>query len=116
MLFQLLPSWWRGKAANSLPSPLVVNLKQRLISGQKPGPNCRHGTAYDVVCRNVSPPRLTAGAGFASAFSMVEQALELSPLDHAEAMGLETWEAAGSSGTIAGFKGRKVCRKYSIYR
>ncbi|CAB1097786.1 unnamed protein product [Ectocarpus sp. CCAP 1310/34] len=49
-----------------------------------------------------------AGAGFAAAFSMVEQALELSPLDHAEAMGLETWEAAGSSGTIAGFKGKKV--------
>lgn len=46
--------------------------------------------------------------GFASAFSKVETALELSPLDHAEAMGLETWEVGGNSGAIAGFKGKKV--------
>lgn len=67
--------------------------------------------SFAAICR---PPRHTAGAGFAAAFSMVEQALELSPLDHAEAMGLETWEAAGSSGTIAGYKGRKVCTNDSM--
>lgn len=46
--------------------------------------------------------------GFAAAFSKVEQALELAPLDHAEAMGLESWEVGANSGTIAGYKGRKV--------
>ncbi|CAN0112169.1 unnamed protein product [Pylaiella littoralis] len=49
-----------------------------------------------------------AGAGFAAAFSNVEQALQLSPMDHAEAMGLEAWEVAGNSGTIAGYQGKKV--------
>ena len=48
------------------------------------------------------------GEGFTEAFSRVEEALELSPLDHAEAMGLEAWEVGDSSGTIAGFKGKKV--------
>lgn len=46
--------------------------------------------------------------GFSSAFAKVEAALELSSLDHAEAMELETWEVEGNSGTIAGFKGKKV--------
>lgn len=54
---------------------------------------------------------LAAGAGFAAAFSNVEQALQLSPMGHAEAMGLEAWEVAGNSGTIAGYQGKKVLRK-----
>lgn len=47
--------------------------------------------------------------GFTAVFSKVEQAMELSPLDHATAMDLESWEVSGNSGTIAGFKGKKVC-------
>lgn len=46
--------------------------------------------------------------GFQEAFSRVNAALELSPLDHAEAMGLESWEVGDNSGTIEGYKGKKA--------
>lgn len=38
----------------------------------------------------------------------LNEALELSLLDHAEAMGLESWEEGSNSGTIEGYKGKKV--------
>lgn len=51
---------------------------------------------------------MAVDGGFNSVFSRVQEAVELSPLDHAAAMELETWEVGGNSGTIAGFKGKKV--------
>ncbi|CAM9328732.1 unnamed protein product [Discosporangium mesarthrocarpum] len=45
---------------------------------------------------------------FESVFSKVNKALELQPLDHAEAMDCDKWTVGDFSGTVEGFKGKKV--------
>lgn len=65
-------------------------------------------STHHNIAHTVRSSLSAAGAGFAAAFAKVEQALDLSPLDHAEAMGLDAWEVGGNTGTIAGFQGKKV--------